>query len=169
MVEDYSIISGVGGGRPQNLQVTLDRVDREILGHLERDARIANNALAELVGIAQSTCLGRVRALRERGVIRGYHADIDPAATGHPLQALVSVRLQSFARRRMREFEDRVTTLREVRDVYFLAGVQDYLLHVATVDTASLRDFVINLNALDEVAGTETNLIFDHVRPHLRR
>ncbi|GAA4712474.1 Lrp/AsnC family transcriptional regulator [Pseudonocardia yuanmonensis] len=143
----------------------LDPVDRAILAELERDARIPNNALAERVGIAPSTCLTRVRALRERGVIRGFHADVDPAATGRPLQAMVSVRLQAAARRRMREFEEFVTSLPEVRDCFFLAGVDDYLLHVATADSAALRDFVVALNGRDQIANTQTSLIFDHVRP----
>jgi DNA-binding Lrp family transcriptional regulator len=97
-------------------------------------------------------------------VIRGYHADIDPASTGHPLQAMISVRLQSDARGRLAEFEHRVGLLPEVRDVYFLAGVDDYLLHVATADTAALRDLVMALNNESEVAGTQTSLIFDHIR-----
>jgi DNA-binding Lrp family transcriptional regulator len=153
-----------GGSAPQDLRTPLDRVDRELLRHLERDARIPNNALAELAGIAPSTCLGRVRSLRARGVIRGYHADIDPASTGHPLQAMISVRLQSDARNRLAEFVNRVGALPEVRDVYFLAGVDDYLLHVATADTASLRDLVVTLNGQADVAGTQTSLIFDHIR-----
>ncbi|HEX4251645.1 MAG TPA: Lrp/AsnC family transcriptional regulator [Pseudonocardia sp.] len=152
------------GSPPQDLRTPLDRVDRELLRHLQRDARITNNALAELAGIAPSTCLGRVRSLRARGVIRGYHADIDPASTGHPLQAMISVRLQSDARNRLAEFVSRVGALPEVRDVYFLAGVDDYLLHVATADTASLRDFVVTLNGQADVAGTQTSLIFDHIR-----
>ncbi|HWN35187.1 MAG TPA: Lrp/AsnC family transcriptional regulator [Pseudonocardia sp.] len=152
------------GSPPQDLRTPLDRVDRELLRHLERDARIPNNALAELAGIAPSTCLGRVRSLRARGVIRGYHADIDPASTGHPLQAMISVRLQSDARNRLAEFVNRVGALPEVRDVYFLAGVDDYLLHVATADTASLRDLVVTLNGQADVAGTQTSLIFDHIR-----
>ena len=150
---------------PNNVQVLPDRIDRELLRPLERDARIPNNALAELVGIAPSTALARVRALRERGVIRGYHADIDPAATGHPLQAMISVRLQSDARSHLAEFVERVGRLPEVRDVYFLAGTDDYLLHVAAADSSALRDFVMGLNAHPDVAGTRTSLIFDHVRP----
>jgi DNA-binding Lrp family transcriptional regulator len=142
----------------------LDRVDRELLRLLERDARMPNNALAEAAGIAPSTCLGRVRSLRARGVIRGYHADIDPASTGHPLQAMISVRLQSDARNRLTEFVARIGALPEVRDVYFLAGVDDYLLHVATEGTAALRDFVMTLNGYQDVAGTQTSLIFDHIR-----
>ena len=152
------------GDSPQDLRTPLDRVDRELLRHLERDARITNNALAELVGIAPSTCLGRVRSLRARGVIRGYHADVDPASTGHPLQAMIAVRLQSDARNRLAEFVNRVGALPEVRDVYFLAGVDDYLVHVATSDTAALRDLVVQLNSHPDVAGTQTSLIFDHFR-----
>ncbi|WP_028920799.1 Lrp/AsnC family transcriptional regulator [Pseudonocardia acaciae] len=164
MPEEKASISRSATPPPQDPRPPLDRVDRDLLRHLERDARITNNALAELVGIAPSTCLGRVRALRARGVIRGYHADIDPASTGHPLQAMISVRLQSDARSRLEEFVNRVGDLPEVRDVYFLAGVDDYLLHVATADTASLRDFVVALNGHTDVAGTQTSLIFDHIR-----
>src|SRR3954468_24530643 len=120
------------GFPPKDVHAPLDPVDTKLLRILAEDARIPNNALAERVGIAPSTCLTRVRALRERGVIRGFHADVDPAATGRPLQAMVSVRLQAAARRRMREFEEFVTSLPEVRDCFFLAGVDDYLLHVAT-------------------------------------
>ena len=66
--------------------LNLDETDRRIVLELARDARLPNNTLARLAGIAPSTCLGRVRALRERGVIRGYHAEVDPAALGRPLQ-----------------------------------------------------------------------------------
>src|SRR6185312_15199584 len=76
----------------------IDDVDRRILNALHDDARIPNSALAELVGIAPSTCHGRVRRLQELGVIRGFYADIDPAALGLTLQAMISVSLQSNAR-----------------------------------------------------------------------
>ncbi|MGD9987130.1 Lrp/AsnC family transcriptional regulator [Pseudonocardia sp.] len=150
---------------PKDVRPPLDEVDRTLLRALERDARIPNNALAELAGIAASTCLTRVRALRDRGVIRGYHADVDPAAVGHPLQAMISVRLQSDARSNLAAFVDRVGRLAEVRDVYFLAGDDDYMLRVATADPAALRDFVMTLNTHPDIAGTRTSLIFEHIRP----
>lgn len=142
----------------------LDPVDRALLSALVADARITNAALAEKVGIAASTCLARVRALRERGVVRGYHADVDPAAVGLPLQAMISVRLQSDSRDRLGEFTAFVRRLPAVRDVYFVAGADDYLLHVATAGTGALRDLVDTLNKHRDVAGTVTSLIFDHVR-----
>lgn len=153
------------GAEPKDLRPPLDATDRALLRLLERDARTPNSALAEQVGIAASTCLGRIRALRERGVIRGYHADVDPAATGHPLQAMISVRLQADARNRLGEFVERVGRLPEVRDVYFLAGEDDYVLRVATADTGSLRDLVTTLNEQRGVAGTRTSLVFEHHRP----
>src|SRR5580658_2183050 len=99
MMAGTSSESASSGGQPNRVRadLDLDDIDRHIVYELARDARIANNALAERVGIAPSTCLGRVRSLRERGVIRGYHADVDPAALGLALQALIAIRLESHA------------------------------------------------------------------------
>lgn len=149
--------------------VLLDEVDRAILEHLVADARMPNNALAEAVGIAASTCLGRVRALLERGVIRGFHADVDPEAVGRPIQAMIAVRMQSHARSHIAEFAAAVTELPEVLNVFFLAGADDFLVHVAARSTENLRDFVVvNLSGNPDVALTETNLIFEHLRSATR-
>jgi DNA-binding Lrp family transcriptional regulator len=145
--------------------VDIDPIDRRILTALHADARMSNNALAELVGIAPSTCHGRVRRLQEVGVIRGFYADIDPAAIGLTLQAMISVSLQSNARGKIRNFIQQIRRKPQVMDVYFLAGADDFILHVAARDTDDLRSFVVeNLNADADVAGTQTSLIFEHLR-----
>lgn len=150
---------------PKIVRPVVDDVDRRILAQLAADARIPNNALAEAVGIAPSTCLGRVRALRDSGVIRGYHADVDPAALGRPIQAMIAVRLQAHARGHMTKFVARVAELPEVINVFFLGGADDFLVHIAATGTENLRDFVVvNLSGNPDVALTETNLIFEHVR-----
>jgi DNA-binding Lrp family transcriptional regulator len=143
----------------------LDAVDRRILSLLHADARTTNHALAEAVGIAPSTCHGRVRRLVDLGVIRGFYTDIDPVGVGMPLQAMISVSLQSHARGKIRSFIQQIRGRRQVIDVYFLAGADDFLLHVAARDTEDLRSFVVeNLNADADVAGTQTSLIFEHLR-----
>jgi DNA-binding Lrp family transcriptional regulator len=142
----------------------LDDIDRQLVRELSLDARIPNNALAERAGIAPSTCLGRVRSLRERGVIRGYHADVDQAALGRPLQAMIAVRLQSHARGHLRDFVSEVAGLPEVLNVFFLAGKDDFLLHAAAASTQALRDLVEGLSANGDVSYTETSLIFEHIR-----
>ncbi|MGH2885157.1 MAG: Lrp/AsnC family transcriptional regulator, partial [Solirubrobacteraceae bacterium] len=78
---------------PNHPQPGVDAIDHAMLELLARDARITNQRLAQRVGIAPSTALARLRSLRERGVIRGFHAEVDLAALGRPLQALIAVRL----------------------------------------------------------------------------
>ena len=166
MAEQTAKIDGRAGSQPKDVRpADLDDVDRRILALLHADARLPNSAVAEAVGIAQSTCHGRVRRLQDVGVIRGFHADIDPAAIGLPLQAMISVSLQAGARGKIRKFVEQIRTRPQVIDVYFLAGADDFILHVAARDTDDLRSFVVdNLNADADVAGTQTSLIFEHLR-----
>ena len=143
----------------------LDDTDRAILAVLAADARTPNNAIAEAVGIAPSTCLARIRMLRERGVIRGFHADIDPAALGRGLQAMIAVRLRAHTRERVQEFIRDVPALPDVVGVWHVAGADDYLLHIAVADSDALRDFVLeHLTTHPAVGHTETSLIFGHLR-----
>jgi len=143
----------------------LDHLDRRILSLLHADARITNSALAAELDIAASHFHGRVRRLLDMGVIRGFYADIDPVAVGLRLQAMISVSLQSHARGKIRDFIQQIRRRPQVMDVYFLAGADDFILHVAARDTEDLRSFVVeNLNADADVAGTQTSLIFEHLR-----
>ncbi|HEV7979010.1 Lrp/AsnC family transcriptional regulator [Amycolatopsis sp.] len=73
----------------------MDELDSAIVRELQEDARQSNRDIARKVGVAPSTCLERTRLLRQRGVIRGYHADIDLAALNRGVQALVD-QLHSF-------------------------------------------------------------------------
>ena len=156
------------GPSPNIVRPPLDEIDRQLLRELAADARIPNNALARRVGIAPSTCLGRVRALRQRGVIRGYYADVDPTALGRPIQAMIAVRLQAHARGHIPDFMANIATLPEVLNVFLLGGADDFHVHIAASSTDNLRDFVVvNLSGDPDVALTETNLIFDHIRAGL--
>ena len=166
MSEESSNSVDRGSLTPKDVRAAgLDDIDRRILTALHFDARMPNSALAEAVGIAASTCHGRVRRLQDLGVIRGFYADIDPAAIGLSLQAMISVSLQANARGKIRSFIEQIRRRPQVMDVYFLAGAEDFLLHVAASDTDDLRAFVVeNLNSDADVAGTQTSLIFEHLR-----
>src|SRR5215469_9277604 len=144
--------------------IVLDEVDHTILRVLAADARTPNSTLAAQAGVAPSTCLMRVRRLQDAGVIRGFRAELAPEALGRPLQAIVSVRLQAHARARIGSFAQRFAALPGVLNVYFLAGVNDFQIHVAARSSDDLRDFVVkNISASRDVATTETNLIFEHI------
>lgn len=147
---------------PRNAPV-LDDVDREIVLRLHENARMSNVDLARAVGLSPSACLARVRSLRDRGIIVGFTAVVDPAALGYTLQALVSVRIRSGARHLMEQISDELRARPEVSQLFFLGGTMDFLVHVRVRDPEHVRQFVLkNLSAHPAVSLTETNLVFDH-------
>lgn len=146
----------------------LDEVDRIIVRTLQHDGRISNQALAQAAGIAASTCVVRLRALRERGVLRGIHADVDPAALGLPLQAMIAVSLRPDRRADVGDFAAEVATRPYVVNAFYVSGSYDHLVHVAAADSDGLREIVNDLSSMSAVAGTETHLIFDHVAGRIR-
>jgi DNA-binding Lrp family transcriptional regulator len=150
---------------PNDPQPPVDAVDRAILGVVAEDARITNQRLAERVGVAPSTALARLRSLRSRGVIRGFHAEVDLAALGRPLQALIAVRLVVHAREQIDAFTEAVRQLPGVLMVFHLTGVTDYLVWVAAADAQELREFVVDhLATHPSVSHAETSLIYEHRR-----
>lgn len=150
---------------PNHPHAPVDAVDRRILELLAADGRITNQRLAERAGIAPSTALARLRALRQRGVIRGFHAELDLAALGRPLQALIAVRLAVHAREQIDAFTNAVRGLPGVLMVFHLSGVTDYLVWVAAADAQDLREFVVDhLATHPSVSHAETSLIYEHQR-----
>ncbi len=153
------------GVRPFRQDTVLDEVDKRLLAELAQDARLPNNALADRVGIAPSTCSLRLKRLREVGAIRGFHAEIAPEALGLPIQAMIAVRVQPNARARIGDYTSRLARLPGVLHVDFLAGSVDFLVQVAAESPDALREFVTeHLSASRQFASTETSLVFDHVR-----
>lgn len=158
-----------GPHRPNDVR-PLDGVDRRILGQLIGDGRVPNNALAARVGIAASTALARVRSLVERGVIRGFTAEVDPAAVGRPVQAIVALRLRTHDAKHVMGFAARVAQLPEVIQTFHVSGTEDFLVHVAVPDPEQLRAFVLTSLTSDPAVGqAQTHLVFEHQRGHFLR
>ena len=141
----------------------LDRFDRAIIAALRANARISNKYLSEEVGLAPSTCLERVRRLRDHGVVRGYHADINFGAFEVDTEAMIGVRMSEHSRDLVDSFLSYVLTLPEVLQIYHVAGADDFLVHVAARDTQHLRDLALDsFTTRAEVDRIETRLIFQH-------
>ncbi len=143
----------------------LDQTDRALLALLQNNARTSNKELAAAVGVAPSTALERVRRLEAAGVVRGAHADLDPAALGLSLQALVGVVLRQHARPLVEAFQAHALGLPEVVQVFHTTGTSDFLVHVAVRDTEHLRTLALAaFTERPEVARIETSLLFAHRR-----
>ncbi|WP_248240532.1 Lrp/AsnC family transcriptional regulator [Microbacterium kunmingense] len=140
----------------------LDDTDLRILRLLQRDGDFTNRALAEQLGLAESTCAHRVRVLRARGVIRGSQVRVNEAALGYPIQALIRVRLGSHSASRVRNLFDALCAIPSALRVFHVAGVDDFLVHVAVRDPEALRDVVLeHITVHPVVRATETQLLFE--------
>ncbi|MFC7590241.1 Lrp/AsnC family transcriptional regulator [Nonomuraea antimicrobica] len=143
----------------------MDELDSEIVHLLQTDARQSNRELARQLGIAPSTCLERVRSLTRRGVIRGYHADIDPAALNRGVQAMVSVQVRPLSRAVINAFKAWAAEMPEVLSVFVLAGGDDFLLHVGVQDLDRLHGFLLDrLSKRKEIVGFRTSVVYQQVQ-----
>ena len=134
----------------------LDTVDREILGILVRNARTSFRELGERVSLSANATAERVRRLRDSGVIAGFTAVVDPAASGRTLVALIDVRLDGPAE--TSRFERLIESLDEVTDAAHVTGRFDYQLRVACRDVASLDSIIGELKRKGGVVETDTRL-----------
>jgi DNA-binding Lrp family transcriptional regulator len=142
----------------------LDRIDYKIVRLLRNNARLSNKDLAKQVGLAPSTCLVRTRMLQQSGVLTGFKAEVNPAALGVGLQAMISVRLKRHFKPDVEAFRQHALELPEVVRLYHVAGPIDFLVHVWTKDSEHLRDLAMTaFTARREVSHIETELIFEHV------
>jgi DNA-binding Lrp family transcriptional regulator len=142
----------------------LDRTDYEIVRLLRNNARMPNKEIADAVGLAPSTCLVRVRLLQKMGAITGFKAEVNPAALGVGLQAMISVRLKRHYKPDVEAFREHALSLPEVVRFYHVAGPIDFLVHVWTRDSEHLRDLAMTaFTSREEVSHIETELIFEHV------
>ena len=139
----------------------LDRIDREILRLLQNDARISNKELAHRVHLAPSTCLERVRRLRETGVIHGTRTIVEPRTLGIGLEAILIIQMRQQSRDDLERFRRALLSRPEVIRIYHLAGVTDFMVHVAVRDVDHLRDFGLDqVTSREDVRHVETSLVF---------
>jgi DNA-binding Lrp family transcriptional regulator len=136
-----------------------DAIDLQIMRELQSNGRMTNVDLAEKVGLTAPPCLRRVRALEEAGVIRAYHADLDASKLGYSITVFAMVSLRSQAEADLRQFEDYVGTLPEVRECYMLNGEIDFILKVVARDLQSFQSFLTtHLTAAPNVSSVKTSL-----------
>ena len=140
--------------------VNLDPIDHRILSELQDEGRITNVELAGRVGLTAPPCLRRVRALEEGGVIKGYHAEIDAAKLGFSIMVFAMVSLKSQAEDSLRQFEDHMRSLPEVRECHMLNGEIDFILKIVSRDLQSFQEFLTSkLTPVPNVDSVKTSLV----------
>lgn len=112
----------------------LDRLDRSIMLHLARDARMSVSRVAEEVGLSQSACTRRIQALEASGQLRGYGARFDHRALGFRVTALVDITLSTQVEEDLAQFERAVQEIDGVVECLLVSGVHDYRLKIICRD-----------------------------------
>ncbi len=139
----------------------INEIDTKILNIIQQDARITNAEIARQVNLAPSAVLERVRKLEERGVIRGYAAEIDANQVGFGLTAFVFVRT-SFCGSNIGESLAQIPEVLEVHDV---AGEDCYLLKVRAKNTDELGQFFREkLKMIPEIVSTRTTVVLQTIK-----
>ncbi len=140
----------------------LDRTDLAILRALALDAHLTHKALSTRLGLAESTCAARIRALRDRGVIRGTQVRLALGILGFPIQAVIKVRLGSHDREHVNRLYADLTRVPGVLQALHVAGEDDFHLHVAVESPEALRDLVLeHITVHRVVRQTQTQLVFE--------
>ncbi|WP_286302336.1 Lrp/AsnC family transcriptional regulator [Microbacterium suwonense] len=140
----------------------MDELDLRIIAALSAQPDAPVKQLASALGIPASTCSFRLRSLRSRGVIAGLRVVIEPAALGASVQAMIRVRLANHSKSGVDALFDALVATPGVLQVFHIAGVDDFLLHVAVSDASALRDIVLDhITVHDVVRATETQLVFE--------
>ena len=131
----------------------LDPVDIRILNELQNDSSHSNVELAKRVHLSPSPCLMRVKALKDKGVIRNYVALVDPKILGLGLNVFISISLKEQSKEALGKFEERISEHDEVMECYLMTGDSDYLIRVAVADMGALEKFI--LEQLTPIPGIE--------------
>ncbi len=113
----------------------LDATDRRILQVLQREGRLTNAELAELVALSPSACHRRVQRLEAQGIIAGYVALLDARKIGKPTTVFVEITLSSQSDETLEAFERAVARIPDVLECHLMAGAADYLLKLVVADT----------------------------------
>jgi DNA-binding Lrp family transcriptional regulator len=140
----------------------LDRTDYELIRLLQKNAWMSNKQIAAAVRLAPSTCHERIRNLRDSGVIRGAHAEVDPRAIGSSLEALAFIKLAQYERAVIDQFMSDMESIPEVRSVFLVNGRYDVIIHLAVKDIDHLRNLGLDrITSQPVVVNIETSIVYD--------
>lgn len=143
----------------------LDRIDRNIVDALSRNARLSLSALAQEVGLSKTPVQARLRRLEEEGYIRGYAALVDRERMGEGHIAFVQVTLSDTRSSALEAFNKAALAVPEIEQCHMIAASFDYLLKIRTRDIKAYRRVLgERISALPHVSHTSTFVAMETVK-----
>ena len=134
----------------------MDEKSWAILAALQEDARASLKTLAEIASLSMPATAERIKKMEEAGIIRGYHADLDPVALGWDVTFFALVGLESQKQAVLDAFEAMVADWPEVRECHMIRGGGDFLLRLVARDTAHENALTARLTGAAMVSRVQT-------------
>ena len=122
----------------------FDPFEKRILHLVQKDSSLPITELSEAVGMSSSPCHRRLKALEERGVIKGYVAVVDRVAMGQGFTAFAQVSLENQTREAVDAFESQIAPREEILEAHLVSGDYDYLLKIVAQDISAFQEFLWN-------------------------
>lgn len=143
----------------------MDSKDRQIIRALQKNGRMTNQELSELVSLSPSPCLRRLKVLEAQGVIRGYNVDVDEAAYGLPVTVFIRIRLEKHSEDAVQHFEAQIKNAPNVLECYVMTGLSDYLLKVVVESLPDYERFVRkHLHPIGSIASIDSSFAYGVVK-----
>ncbi|MDO1582798.1 Lrp/AsnC family transcriptional regulator [Rhizobium oryzicola] len=127
----------------------LDRTDIKILYELQKNGRITNVELADLVHLSPSPCLMRVKRLQAEGYIEGYSAQINLSKLGQTLTVFTEITLKNHRQVDFARFLAVVDKIDQVIECHLVSGGYDYLLKFVTAGIGEYQTIMERLTDMD--------------------
>jgi DNA-binding Lrp family transcriptional regulator len=125
-----------------NSDFRLDRIDINILTQLQKNGRMTNVKLADVVGLSASPCLQRVKRLERGGYIQNYKAFLNLSKITEYVTVYTEVYLNGHKREDFIKFENHLKQVDEVMECHLISGGYDYLLRFVTRNIAHYQEII---------------------------
>lgn len=142
----------------------IDKIDRAILNVLQKDASLSVDDVSAAVNLSRNACWRRIKALEERGVIKGRVALIDPASVGVPLTVMVLIRTNKHDGMWMNDFQSALQAFPEVVGAYRMTGDLDYVLRVRVADVPAYDAFYKRLTSRISVSDISASFVMEEIK-----
>lgn len=145
--------------------MALDRIDRNILSHLQADGSLTNLQLADRVGLSPSPCSRRVKALKDAGIILGRTTVLDRQALGFTLSAIIHISIDRHTPERFENFEAVIQSYPEVQQCLLVTGQEaDYVLQVTVPNITDYQEFLLEkVTRIEGVSGMHSSFVMRRV------
>lgn len=140
------------------MKVKLDPTDKKILEILQANSNITNAQLAIEIGLSPAPTLERVKKLENAGVLRSYHAVVDPAAVGMGVSTFVTVSLKGHNKDNIERFIKAIKEIEEVVECHHVTGQADFILKIVAPDIPAYQKLMLekvsNIEVVDNLQST---------------